>query len=182
MHADGGRVLDVERPFDLVVGETPLRGAVDRIEWNPGRGELVIVDLKTGTGVAANDVPEHAQLLAYQFAFLRGGMATDADGAEGVEAAGAAPEVSAALIPEGARLAGAAILAVGTGSVKAAFWLQPALDPDDVDEFAERVQQASRGMAGPVFTAAVAAHCTDPHAFGDCSTHIVKAVSHGSLG
>ncbi len=86
----GGRVLSVEPRFDVPIpgegdeadaGEsrTILSGYIDRVEVT-ARGEVVIVDLKTGKNEPQTDerVADHPQLAAYQLAQEAGAIAATA--------------------------------------------------------------------------------------------------------
>ncbi|NLA08713.1 MAG: hypothetical protein GX871_00660 [Microbacteriaceae bacterium] len=54
---------------------------------------------------------------------------------------------------------------------------QPALDEQRAAEFTALFGELARGMARSEFIARVEEHCTDPHTFGVCMIHTVKAVS-----
>jgi superfamily I DNA/RNA helicase/RecB family exonuclease len=71
-------LLGAEVPFtldlDLPSGTVALRGRADRLELRADSGEVVVVDIKTGTATAPTkrQVEEHLQLAIYQLAVSRG--------------------------------------------------------------------------------------------------------------
>jgi superfamily I DNA/RNA helicase/RecB family exonuclease len=134
----GREVLAVEAPFEVEVGERAvLRGVVDRVEAGAEPGTVEVVDLKTGkTPPPVADMPEHAQLAAYQ-------LAVDAGGLDAVEGVG-----------EGARSAGARLVYVGSGT-NAALRSQggPGSQPDGGAWAAALVDEVAQTMAGSAFVA-----------------------------
>ena len=54
---------------------------------------------------------------------------------------------------------------------------QAALDGEGADGFTALFGELARGMARSEFVAKVEEHCTDPHTYGVCLIHTVKAVS-----
>lgn len=132
---DAGEPVALEQEFRVSLGRVQVRGVVDRLERagvDPeGRPLLRVVDLKTGRSpVSSDDAARHPQLGLYQ-------AAVDAGGFEGA-------------VP-GARAAGAALVYVGTPTVKVSTRDQGALaqDPDPgwvetlVDEVADVVTSAA---------------------------------------
>jgi superfamily I DNA/RNA helicase len=113
----------LEQEFRVRLGRVEVHGFVDRLEAAgfDGRPLLRVVDLKTGgSAVSLDEASRHAQLGLYQ-------AAVDAGGFDEV-----AP---------GARSAGAALVYVGTSSVRVATRSQPALsdEPDWVSALVEDV-------------------------------------------
>jgi ATP-dependent exoDNAse (exonuclease V) beta subunit len=132
--ADNRRqVVATELSFTTTIGRAVLNGRVDRIERDE-LGRAVVVDLKTGSRpVAKDDVPDHAQLAAYQLA-VDAGAFTDV----GLTESG-----------------GAALLQVGKGATKdAREQRQDALSTYPDPTWARRlVTDAAEGMAGSAFQA-----------------------------
>jgi len=130
--SSGGRLLGAETRFELPMGGAVLSGTIDRIELD-SEGRVSIVDLKTGvTKPAAADLPQHAQLGAYQLA-AQGGVLD--------------------VIPDGAILGGAKLLFVSAGQAGRLYWqgVQTPFDPDASQRFRERIEAAAVGMAGGTF-------------------------------
>jgi RecB family exonuclease len=132
--ADNRReVVATELSFTSTIGRAVLSGRVDRIERDE-LGRAVVVDLKTGSrAVAKDDVPEHAQLAAYQLAVDAGAF------------------VDVGLTESG----GAALLQVGKGATKdAREQRQDALSTYPDPTWARQlVTDAAEGMAGSAFQA-----------------------------
>ena len=123
-----------EQDFEVTIGRAVLKGQVDRLEQD-AQGRLFVVDLKTGKHPPTKAALEtHAQLGAYQVA---------------VEF-GAFDEVAADVRASG----GAALVQVGTGTVKAAVNAQvPLSESDDPGWALQMIERSARGMAASVFTA-----------------------------
>jgi superfamily I DNA/RNA helicase/RecB family exonuclease len=157
----GAQLLQAEPSFELAVGQARLRGKIDRVEQYPD-GTAVIVDLKTGKNEPTTDagVADNPQLGAYQLAFATGSI-------EG--------------LPDGLASGGAKLVIVSKGN-RAAEYLAPAqaaFTAEQLESFRQRVLGDARGMAGAVFVAQLGSHCLDPFKFGQCSIHVVPAVSAG---
>ncbi|MGK9146592.1 ATP-dependent helicase [Plantibacter flavus] len=149
-------------PIGELGGAAVLGGSIDRVELVPepdGTKRVVIADLKTGASAPRQDreVEDMAQLGAYQLALAAGSVA----GTEG-------------LLRGGAKL-----IVVSAGTQRKEYYdpSQEAFDDDALERFRERVLADAVGMAGAVFEARIGTHCHDPFAFGECSIHIVPAVS-----
>ena len=157
--AAGGTVASREGSFELQVGRATLRGKIDRVESFPD-GTAVIVDLKTGRNDPTTDdaVADHAQLGAYQLAFVSAAI----DG-----------------VPEGLENGGAKLVIVskGTRGTEYAAPHQKAFTAEQLEQFRARVSDDAAGMAGAVFVAQLGSHCLDPWSFGRCRIHVVQAVS-----
>jgi superfamily I DNA/RNA helicase/RecB family exonuclease len=126
-------LVDIERDFDVVVGDARLRGRVDRLERDAA-GRSVVVDLKTGRS-KADDPTANAQLGAYQLA---------------VEAGAFGPAT-----PGGARL-----VQIGTSHKRVVEQVQPPLAAaDDPGWIADRVDQVAQRLRGSAFTATVNSYC-----------------------
>ena len=175
--ADGGTLIGGEQRFEFripLVGQEPesgpapaearagfayVRGVIDRVE-RLADGTVVIVDLKTGKNESRNDagVAENLQLAAYQLAYLSEAI----DGTEQT------------------RLGGAQLLLVhqpNPATMSVVTPTQAPLDKERAAEFTALFGDLARGMARSEFVARVEEHCTDPHSFGVCMIHTVKAVS-----
>jgi ATP-dependent exoDNAse (exonuclease V) beta subunit len=131
--ANRREVVATELSFTTTIGRAVLSGRVDRIERDE-LGRAVVVDLKTGSRpVSKDDVPDHAQLAAYQVAVDAGAFA------------------DIGLTESG----GAALLQVGKGATKdAREQAQDALSTYPDPTWARRlVTDAAEGMAGSAFRA-----------------------------
>jgi RecB family exonuclease len=145
IRASAGRwsVVGTEMPFevqlDLPDGPALLSGRVERVERDSGGG-LRIVDLKTGKNAPPGaDLARHAQLGVYQVAVTEGGF-TDGRSADS---------------------AGAALVQLGTSTVKHKEQPQPPLLDDPEPDWARQlVARVSAGMAGARFAATVSDACT----------------------
>jgi superfamily I DNA/RNA helicase/RecB family exonuclease len=131
--ANRREVVGTELTFQATVGRAILNGRVDRIERDDlGRG--FVVDLKTGSRAAGrDDVPQHAQLAAYQLAVESGAFAE-----QGLTESG-----------------GAALLQVGKGATKDAReqTQEPLSSYPDPSWARQLVTEAAEGMAGSAFRA-----------------------------
>jgi len=126
-------LVDVERDFDVVVGEARLRGRVDRLEHDAS-GRSVVVDLKTGRS-KADDPTTNAQLGAYQLAVEAGAFGAATSG-------------------------GARLVQVGTSHKGVVEQVQPPLaDADDPGWIGDRVDHVAQRLRGSVFTATVNSYC-----------------------
>ena len=123
-----------EQSFEVTIGQAVLRGQVDRLEQDSA-GRLFVVDLKTGKHSPTKaELTTHAQLGAYQVAVEEGAF----------------DEVAAGVHTSG----GAALVQVGTSTIKAAVNGQPALrESDDPGWALAMIERSARGMAGNVFSA-----------------------------
>jgi superfamily I DNA/RNA helicase/RecB family exonuclease len=128
------QVVATELDFTVSVGRAVLSGRVDRIERDE-LGRAVVIDLKTGSrAVDKEDVPQHAQLAAYQLAVEAGAFAD-----LGLHESG-----------------GAALLQVGKAALthKAREQRQESLSTYPDPDWARRlVTDAAVGMAGSAFQA-----------------------------
>ncbi|MEX0151237.1 ATP-dependent helicase [Microbacterium sp. LMI1-1-1.1] len=161
----GHRLLAAERHFDVPIpvpdaGEhrAVLSGDIDRVELTP-RGEVVIVDLKTGKNEPQTDakVADNPQLAAYQLAFSSGAI-----------------EQAGGFAPGGAKLL---VLRPSAATKDYAEPHQPPFDDDARSAFVERVQRAVGVMRGGSFSAPYEVHCRDEFSFGLCRIHTISAVS-----
>ncbi|MFN8075857.1 MAG: ATP-dependent DNA helicase [Kineosporiaceae bacterium] len=140
---EGRTLVAVEQPVDVVVGRARIRGQIDRVE-SDGRGNLVVVDLKTGrTPPPRADLPRHPQLGVYQAAVEAGALDDVAP------AAGAGP-----------RSGGAMLVQLGTKTKSVGVQQQPALGDDDDPQWAAKlVAETAEGMAGSRFQAVANESC-----------------------
>ncbi len=128
-------LVGAESRFVLEVGNAKLSGSIDRVEISP-EGEVVIVDLKTGTPITTQSkIDEHPQLGAYQLAY-----------AEGI--------LDEALAEHGEHRAGGAKLLFvkqGLGAKLYREGVQRALDADQLEQFRDRVRAAAALIAAAEF-------------------------------
>jgi len=159
-----GELLDVERGFDVKVGNAKLVGRVDRLE-RLENGNILIVDLKTGTRkYTGEEASNHAQLGLYQIAYVNGAFS----------------ELQA--VADGAHLEGGKLLLVGTESHKFEERNQASVEnnPEAQAKFEAMIAEAVTGMAMTEkhYLARVSSHCEADNEYGTCSIHLTKAVSH----
>jgi len=128
------QVVATELDFTVSVGRAVLNGRVDRLERDE-LGRAVVIDLKTGSrAVNKDDVPQHAQLAAYQLAVEAGAFAD-----LGLQESG-----------------GAALLQVGKAALTHGVREQrqePLSSYPDPDWARQLVTDAAVGMAGSAFQA-----------------------------
>ena len=130
---EGWLVLASEQRFQLTHGRAIVTGYIDRIERTPD-GQVMVVDLKTGSSRTESQVVEDPQLLAYQLALHTKELRT--------------------LVGEQTPSAGASLLFVKEGVRGKAYRLttQPPVDEQGVADFLERIEQATTLMASHEFT------------------------------
>ncbi|CAN5227093.1 ATP-dependent DNA helicase [soil metagenome] len=158
---DSKVVAGRESRFTIEVDNAVVSGSIDRVE-RAADGSVVIVDLKTGTPVTSQArIDEHPQLSAYQLAYASGTM-DESLAAHGEHRGG-----------------GAKLLFVkeGVGGRKYREGVQAQLTPEQLEEFRERVREASILIAAAEFEGTI-----DLPAFGMGDTsrlraHRVRAVS-----
>ncbi len=135
----GKTVVGAEKRFEFGVDDAVVRGSIDRVELS-SEGEVVIVDLKTGTPITSQSrTDEHSQLLAYQLAY-----------AEGV--------LDEALSEHGEHRGGGAKLLFikeGVGAKRYREAVQAPLEPEQLEEFRDRIRAASRIIAAASFDGAI---------------------------
>ncbi len=69
---DRAQVVDVEHEFDFAVGDHHVRGFIDRVDRDPDRGGIAVVDYKTGGRPPSEaDVEDDVQLAVYYLAARR---------------------------------------------------------------------------------------------------------------
>jgi len=133
--AQGKALVGAESRFTLEVDNAVLSGSIDRVERSAD-GSVVIVDLKTGTPLTTQSkIDEHPQLGAYQLAYAEG-ILDEALAGHG-EHAGA-----------GAKLL---FVKAGIGSKKYREAVQGQLDPQQLEDFRERVRSAATLIAAAEF-------------------------------
>jgi superfamily I DNA/RNA helicase/RecB family exonuclease len=162
--AAGIEAIAKEQRIQATIGQAKISGNIDRIERSPD-GRIEIVDLKTGKAskfkVSAMD--DNAQLALYQLAYENGG---------------------ALLIPgvvEGDRLVGASLIFPSDQKILSQSGLAEEGNEPLRDQWLARVQNAIEGMAmsDGFFVANIGSHCHDEFSYGDCTTFLTEAVSHG---
>ncbi len=132
----GLRLVDVERDFDVQLGDARLRGRVDRLERDRD-GRLVVIDLKTGKSKPKDDeLAMNPQLGAYQLAVEAGGFGA------------------------GERAGGARLVQIGTSGKSPAEQAQgPLAEADDPGWVEAQVAYVARLLRGGEFSAAVNSYC-----------------------
>ncbi len=136
--ANPRRLVAIEQSFAVHLDAgVAIRGRVDRLEMDDA-GRLVVVDLKTGkTAPAAAELPEHAQLAAYQAAVEAGAF-------------GDLGDVSG----------GATLVQLGLDAKDVKEQAQPALaETDDPGWAAAMVRRTAATMAASTFQAVVNSRC-----------------------
>jgi superfamily I DNA/RNA helicase/RecB family exonuclease len=127
-------LIDVERDFDVVIGDARLRGRVDRLERDVA-GRAVVIDFKTGKN-KADDPVGNPQLGAYQLAVEAGGFG------------------------DGTHAGGARLVQIGTSHKTVVEQIQPPLaEADDPDWIAERVGDIAGRLRGSRFSATLNSYC-----------------------
>ena len=135
--------LELSLPGGADGPDVLLRGRVDRLERD-AEGRPVIVDVKTGkSAVSREDTKVHPQLAVYQLAAALGAFRDVLSGTGGDS-------------PGGARLL---YLAAGTTSGKATERAQPALGPEDVEQWRRAVHGAAAETGADAFTARESGDC-----------------------
>jgi superfamily I DNA/RNA helicase/RecB family exonuclease len=132
---DGKVLVGAESRFQLDVDRAVVSGSIDRVE-RAADGSVVIVDLKTGSPITSQPrIDEHPQLAAYQLAYAEGIL----------------DEPLAALGEH--RGGGAKLLFVkeGVRGKRYREGVQAQLDPEQLEEFRERVREASLLIAAAEF-------------------------------
>lgn len=176
--AEGWTRLGAEVSMRVALDRALLRGQVDRIEAGPD-GAVRIIDYKTGSSAPAKgDIPRHAQLGAYQVAFVEGafsehledlgktagihmgagtgtGVETDAGTEVGSEVGSEVGAEPGRRGEAGSVSAGAALLHIGKAGGKSfRLDLQAPLDSDDDPRWAhDLIGSTATGMAGATFDA-----------------------------
>ncbi|WP_080796116.1 PD-(D/E)XK nuclease family protein [Corynebacterium pacaense] len=146
----------VEVPVSVDIdGEVRIGGRMDRLERN-GEGELVIVDLKTGTSMPSkNSMVDHAQLSAYQLALSRGVLhgrrIEDPEPGETPDAVG-----------------GGVLVFPASDSRTIATREQVAKTPEELDAFAATLPGLAHQRRGPRLLARANATCSNCPIRGIC--------------
>jgi len=128
---DRKTLVGAESRFTLEIDQADVNGSIDRVERSEDGG-IVIVDLKTGSPITAQErIDEHPQLGVYQLAYAQGVL----------------DEYLADLGPH--HSAGAKLLFVKKG-VRGKLYregIQAPLDDERLEGFRVRIRQAAAGMA-----------------------------------
>ena len=142
---DGYEVVGVETPFTIEHEGVVIRGVIDRLEKTP-EGEILVVDLKTGSHQTDAGVVDNPQMLAYQLALESPGMQDVLKDATPVSA-------------------GALLLFVksGVGGKTYRVAAQAPLTAEKREAFLERVREAAQIIAAHQFAG-------EPRAFGPPGT------------
>jgi superfamily I DNA/RNA helicase/RecB family exonuclease len=150
--ANPRKLVAIEEPFRIQVGDVEVTGRVDRLETDD-EGRAVVVDLKTGTSRPSDDeLDRHPQLGVYQLAVLLGAF-----------------ERFGLIEPGGAEL-----VQVGKGGLtaKARVQRQSELGEDEEPDWpGELVRAVAEGMAGPVFKATINPGCRTCPVASCCPVH-----------
>jgi len=130
---EGWTVVASEQRFQLTHGRAKVTGYIDRVEKTP-EGQVMVVDLKTGSPRTESQVVDDPQLLAYQLALTSEDL-SDAVGENPVSA-------------------GASLLFVKEGVRGKAYRLttQPPVDEQGMTDFLARIEQAATLMSSHQFT------------------------------
>ena len=153
----GYQLVGTEVGIDFELGRARVKGRVDRIEQGPA-GQVLIVDLKTGSGEPK--ATDNAQLGLYQIAFMQDGFEKIPDGDNPLE--------------------GASLVWVNSDKPK----IKPQESLEENEElnqfFRELLDEAIDGMAAAdaKFEAKIGTHCYDDHGYGNCKILLTKAVSY----
>ena len=158
---EGKVLVGAESRFTIQVDRADVNGSIDRVERG-ANGQVVIVDLKTGTPITKQDaIDAHPQLGVYQLAY----------------ASGVLDEYLAELgdhSPGGAKL-----LYVKKG-IKSKLYresVQAALDEEQLEAFRTRIRVAAMGMASAEFQGAIELASRGPSGPSELAIHRVRAVS-----
>jgi superfamily I DNA/RNA helicase/RecB family exonuclease len=158
---DGKQLVGAESRFQLEVDRAVVSGSIDRVE-RAADGAVVIVDLKTGTPITSQPrIDEHPQLAAYQLAY-----------AEGI--------LDEPLAQHGAHHGGGAKLLFVKEGVRGRKYregVQGPLDAEQLEEFRERVREASVLIAAAEFAGRAELPMFGMGDFSRLRAHRVKAVS-----
>jgi superfamily I DNA/RNA helicase/RecB family exonuclease len=157
---EGKTLVGAETRFGLEVGRAKVNGSIDRVELAPD-GAVVIVDLKTGSPIRGDRVPQHAQLSAYQLAYAEGVLADFLEG-KGEHHAG-----------------GAKLLFVKQG-VRGKLYkeaIQPPLDAAQLEAFRARIVDVATAMALAEFDGSIEFTGRGYGAPSGLALHRVRAVS-----
>ncbi len=154
-------LVAAEGRFTLDVDRAKLNGSIDRVELSPDGG-IVIVDLKTGKPETSQAViDEYPQLAAYQLAYSSGALDDVLEGVPDHHAGGA----KLVYVREGVR---------GKSYREG---VQAPLAPEQLEQFRERIRQASIGMALGIYPGS---RDIDPYGMGDAAVralHRIRAVT-----
>ena len=152
----GYELVGTEVGIDFEIGRAKVRGRVDRIEQGPD-GQILIVDLKTGSGEPK--ATDNAQLGLYQIAFMEKGFDEIPDEAETLE--------------------GASLVWVNSDKPKVKPQDSLQLNPELDSIFRGLLDEAIDGMSAldATFVAKIGSHCYDDHGYGNCKILLTKAVS-----
>lgn len=134
-NSEGKALIGAEKRFELVIDNATLSGSIDRVELSRA-GEVMIVDLKTGTPLTSQStIDEHPQLAAYQLAYAEGHL-DDALAGRGEHRSGGAKLL---FVKEGVR---GKLYREG---------VQASLDDASLDGFRDRVRAAAALIAAAEF-------------------------------
>ena len=158
---DGKTLVGAESRFTIAIDNADVNGSIDRVERG-ANGEIVIVDLKTGTPITRQDaIDAHPQLGIYQLAY----------------ASGVLDEYLAEL---GSHSPGGAKLLFVKKGIKSKLYresVQAALGEDQLEAFRTRIRLAAMGMARAEFEGAVELTTRGAGGPSELSIHRVRAVS-----
>ena len=158
---EGKTLIGAESRFTLEVDRAVVNGSIDRVERGPN-GEVVIVDLKTGSpNVRPDYIDQHPQLAAYQLAYAEGVLNEYLD-----ELGAHAP-------------GGAKLLFVKKGVKKKLYreGHQAPLTEEQLEAFRARIRIAAMGMAAAEFEGAVELTGWNAGGTSALAIHRVRAVS-----
>ena len=158
---DGKTLVGAESRFTIELDRATVNGSIDRVERGPN-GEIVIVDLKTGSPITKQQtIDEHPQLGAYQLAY----------------ASGVLDEYLAEL---GEHSSGGAKLLYVKKGIKSKLYregVQATLSETELEAFRTRIRIAAMGMARAEFEGAIELTSRGPNGPSELAIHRVRAVS-----
>lgn len=172
--AKGWQSAGAEVSFECFIDDVSLCGKIDRVIYRQEKDgiHVRIIDLKTGKNrLTLAETEEDLQLLAYQYAFLRGYLceqlrAENPDWGE--------QEV----FLDGATL----VYAHPLHALKRAPYSerhQSGMTDEMADKFADRVRTIVDSISGNRFFANVAGHCEIIGSYADCDLYLIREVSCG---
>ena len=158
---DGKTLVGAESRFTIAIDQADVNGSIDRVERGPN-GEVVIVDLKTGTPITNQKaIDAHPQLGVYQLAY----------------ASGVLDDYLAEL---GSHSAGGAKLLFVKKGIKSKLYresVQAALSEEQLEAFRTRIRLAAMGMARAEFEGAIELTTRGAGGPSELAIHRVRAVS-----
>lgn len=144
-------VAGVELTFEFELGNSKVRGSVDRLEVDKD-GKYFVVDFKTGKAIGKKEAAENLQLACYQLAVVLDKFEAD------LTRTGENPEVS-----------GSHLVYLGHTAKDVTTRERP---PIDVAEVTSHIENIATGMSAPVFYAKKNKFCGTCPVKTSCPVHI----------